>query len=312
MERASAKWGRGHRLWIKRDDLTGSILSGNKVRKLEYIVAHAQDEGCDTLITCGGLQSNHCRATAFVGAQLGMKVHLILRGEAPAQKDGNYLLDHLAGAAVSCYPARQYFREQASLFTQWQNHYAELGHKALVIPTGGSDSIGVWGYISACQELQLDFRSAGISKAHIVTASGSGGTQAGLSAGAELLNLPATVWGVNVCDDEQYFIDKVNEDIADWRSRYAGVPACTVTPKVLDGYVGPGYGEADPEIFDLIAVLAKLEGIVLDPVYTAKAFQGMVSELALGRFEGVQDIVFMHTGGTFGMFPQRDGFRWPQ
>jgi D-cysteine desulfhydrase len=312
MERASAKWGLGHRLWIKRDDLTGSILSGNKVRKLEFIAAHAQDQGCDTLITCGGLQSNHCRATAFVGAQLGMKVHLILRGEAPNDKDGNYLLDHLAGAQVSCYPAKQYFREQESLFAHWQDHYAQMGHKALLIPTGGSDGVGVWGYISACEELRDDFAAAGIRQAHIVTASGSGGTQAGLSAGVQLLALPATVWGVNVCDDEQYFIDKVNDDIADWQERYENVRACNVSPNVIDGYVGPGYGEAGPEIFDLIAELARLEGIVLDPVYTAKAFHGMVSELAAGRFDGVQDIVFMHTGGTFGIFPQRDGFRWPQ
>jgi len=311
LKRASAKWGRGHRLWIKRDDLTGSLLGGNKVRKLEFIVAHAQDQGCDTLITCGGLQSNHCRATAFVGAQLGMKVHLILRGEAPHDKDGNYLLDHLAGAQVSCYPARQYFREQDALFAHWQDHYAQNGHKALAIPTGGSDGIGVWGYISACEELQSDFLAAGIARAHIITASGSGGTQAGLTVGVEILGLPATVWGVNVCDDEQYFIDKVNDDIADWRARYADAPACAVSPNVIDGYVGPGYGEADPEIFDLISALARLEGIVLDPVYTAKAFHGMVNELAQGRFEGVQDIVFMHTGGVFGVFPQRDGFRWP-
>ena len=308
MARATQEWGGGHRLWVKRDDLTGSLLSGNKVRKLEFIAAHALDNGYDTLVTCGGLQSNHCRATALVGAQLGLKVHLILRGEVPAEKDGNYLLDHLAGAQVDCYPPRIYVEELDSLFQQIQDGYAKNGHKALAIPTGGSDGIGAWGYIAACEELLEDFATAGISQAHIITASGSGGTQAGLTLGAALHNLPATVWGVNVCDDEQYFVDKVTADAEDWRSRYPGVPRCGIQARVIDGYVGPGYGVAEEEIFELIAQLARLEGIVLDPVYTGKAFHGMVSEIGQGRFTGVEDIVFMHTGGTFGIFPQRGGF----
>ena len=116
LERASEKWGNGHRIWVKRDDLTGCILSGNKVRKLEFITAHAIDNDYDTLITCGGLQSNHCRATAFAGAQLGLKVHLLLRGKQPKDLDGNLLLDHLAGATVSGYPKRQYAEEIDDLF----------------------------------------------------------------------------------------------------------------------------------------------------------------------------------------------------
>ena len=310
LERASSKWGRGHRLWVKRDDLTGSTLSGNKVRKLEFIAAHAIDNGCDTLITCGGLQSNHCRATAFVGAQLGLAVHLLLRGEEPPERDGNLLLDHLAGATVTCYPARQYVSEIDDLFRQWQAHYADQGRKALTIPTGGSDGIGVWGYIAACEELAEDFRVAAIEQAHIVTATGSGGTQAGLTLGAALHQLPATVWGVNVCDDEQHFLDKVASDVADWKTRYPHVPRVDVQPRVLDGYVGEGYGIADDAVFALIAELSRLEGLVLDPVYTGKAFAGMLAEIAEGRFEGSRDIVFVHTGGIFGLFPQRDGFNW--
>lgn len=308
LARASDKWGRGHRLWVKRDDLTGSTLTGNKVRKLEYIAAYAIDNGYDTLITCGGLQSNHCRATAFAGAQLGLRVHLLLRGDEPGEHDGNLLLDHLAGAEVSCYPARQYFREIDQLFSQWQDFYAARGHKALVIPTGGSDGIGLWGYISACEELQEDFREAGIEQAHIVTATGSGGTQAGLTLGAALHQLPATVWGVNVCDDEQYFLNKVESDVRDWRRRYPDVPAVNVQPRVLDGYVGEGYGIADQAVYQLIAQLSRMEGLVLDPVYTAKAFSGMLQEIDNGRFEGCRDIVFMHTGGLFGLFPHRNEF----
>jgi D-cysteine desulfhydrase len=309
LERASRRWGAGHRLWVKRDDLTGCTLSGNKVRKLEFIAAHAIDNDYDTLITCGGLQSNHCRATAFAGAQLGLHVHLLLRGEQPEDPEGNLLLDHLAGATVNCYPPRQYFREIGELFLHWESHYRALGRKALAVPTGGSDGIGVWGYIAACEELQVDFRTAGIETAQVVTATGSGGTQAGLTLGAELHGLPATVWGINVCDDEQYFLDKVAADAADWRARHPGVPAIEPKTRVIDGYVGEGYGIADDEVFGVIAELARLEGLVLDPVYTGKAFHGLVAEIQRGRFEGCRDIVFVHTGGIFGLFPQRSGFR---
>jgi len=308
LQRASDRWGCGHRLWVKRDDLTGCVLSGNKVRKLEFITAHAIDQGYDTLITCGGLQSNHCRATAFAGARLGLAVHLLLRGDTPPERDGNLLLDHLAGATVSCYPKRQYVTEIDQLFQHWQQHYAARGSRALAIPTGGSDGIGAWGYIAACEELAADFREAEIERAHIVTASGSGGTQAGLTLGAALHHLPATVWGINVCDDEQYFLDKVAADAADWRRRYPQVPAVAIEPRVIDGHVGQGYAIASDEVFRRIAELAALEGLVLDPVYTGKAFNGMLAEIAAGRFIGCRDIVFMHTGGIFGLFPQRGGF----
>ena len=179
LERASAQWGRGHRLWIKRDDLTGCTLSGNKVRKLEFITAYAQDNGYDTLITCGGLQSNHCRATAFAGAQLGMPVHLVLRGKPSGEPQGNLLLDHLAGATVSAYATVEYVQGLESILEHWQHHYAEQGRKALVIPTGGSDGIGVWGYLAATKELASDFENAGIERAQIVCASGSGGHTGG-------------------------------------------------------------------------------------------------------------------------------------
>ena len=310
LERASERWGRGHRLWVKRDDLTGCTLSGNKVRKLEYITAHAQDNGYDTLITCGGIQSNHCRATAFAGAQLDMPVHLLLRGRQSAAPDGNLLLDRLAGATVNCYPVGQYVAEIDDIFLQWQAHYAAQGRKAMAIPTGGSDGIGLWGYLSACEELSADFSANGIEQAHLVCATGSGGTQAGLTVGTAVHSLPAKVWGVNVCDDERYFLDKVAADIIDWRQRFGGVPAADVKVRVLDGYVGEGYGRAGPEIFSLIAELSAMEGLVLDPVYTAKAFYGLLQEIEAGRFEGCRDIVFVHTGGIFGVFPQSAGFTW--
>jgi D-cysteine desulfhydrase len=309
LERASQKWGCGHRLWVKRDDLTGCALSGNKVRKLEFITAHAIDHGYDTLLTCGGVQSNHCRATALAGAQLGLGVHLLLRGDAPGELDGNFLLDHLAGATINCYDSAHFVREIDALFRQWQDHYAAVGSKAMVVPTGGSDGIGAWGYIAACEELLSDFSAAGIEQAHIITATGSGGTQTGLTLGVALHQLPATVWGVNVCDNAQYFLDKVASDTADWQRLYPDAPAVTVEPRVLDGYVGQGYAIASQEVYDVISDLSRLEGLVLDPVYTGKAFAGMLAEISSGRFEGCRDIVFVHTGGIFGVFPQKSGFR---
>jgi D-cysteine desulfhydrase len=299
-----------HRLWVKRDDLTDAAISGNKLRKLEFVTAAARERGCDTLITCGGVQSNHCRATALVGARLGFKVHLILRGEAPADLDGNLLLDHLAGAAVSHYSRSQYVAELPELFAHWQAHYEEQGGSALCIPTGASDGIGIWGYVSAVGEFLSDMSAAGINDADWVCATGSGGTQAGLTLGAALENAPVRVWGINVCDDEAWFLRKVSEDIADCARRYPQIrPLPGIDARVIDGYVGPGYGKAEAEIFETIARVARLEGLILDPVYTGKAFHGMLSEISKGRFGEEGDIIFVHTGGIFGLFPQRSQFQ---
>jgi D-cysteine desulfhydrase len=309
LPRITQQYGQGHRIWVKRDDLTGAALSGNKIRKLEFVVAAAREQGCDTLITCGGVQSNHCRATALVGAQLGFHVHLVLRGEAPPDIDGNLLLDHLAGATISHYPAGQFSRELEHILTGWQQHYADAGHKALIIPTGASNGIGIWGYIAGAEELKRDLQQADIANAQVVCATGSGGTQAGLTLGAALHDMPVTVWGINVCDDEAWFLNKISADIAHWRQCYQlELPDPAPVVRVIDGYVGPGYGRADEEIYQLIAEVARLEGLILDPVYTGKAFFGMLQEITRGRFPDGQDIVFLHTGGIYGVFPQRKNF----
>jgi D-cysteine desulfhydrase len=310
LPRLSAELG-GPRIWVKRDDLTGSVLSGNKVRKLEFSLAEALAEKCDTVITCGGMQSNHCRATALICAQLGLKCHLLLRGEKPEQADGNLLLDQLAGATITYYPARQYQLLLDNFLLEWQRHYREQGNKAFIIPTGASDEIGVWGYVEACAELKQDFDRHQISPKHIICASGSGGTQAGLTAGVARYGIGAQVWGVNVCDDEAWFLNKVNRDLKDWENRYqTGINLASLSVKVIDGYVGPGYAQADEEIYRCIASVAASEGLVLDPVYTAKAFYAMIDQLRQGRFGTSGDIVFIHTGGVFGVFPQRQGFQF--
>src|SRR5690625_1847423 len=169
----------GRRIWLKRDDLTGSVLSGNKIRKLEFILARALEQACDTLITCGGLQSNHCRATALIGAQLGLKVCLVLRGRPDGFPDGNYLLDQLAGADIRTYSAHTYQAALPKLLDAWADECREQGRKPWLIPTGASDSHGAWGYVQASRELQADYRHCHITPEYVVSACGSGGTLAG-------------------------------------------------------------------------------------------------------------------------------------
>ncbi|WP_066964555.1 D-cysteine desulfhydrase family protein [Microbulbifer sp. Q7] len=306
----------GPKIWIKRDDLTESAMSGNKLRKLEFIIAEARARGCNTLITCGGEQSNHCRATALAAAKAGLKAHLILRKETAgkpepdAVPDGNLLVDYLAGAKVSRYPLREYLKDLPQLFEYWSAHYQEQGDRALCIPTGGSDGLGIWGYILATEELLEDCAGAGFRPERIVCASGSGGTQGGLTLGCQLLGSMAEVTGYAVCDDAAYFVDKVAEDVRDWQRRYP--QSFTFDENrihVVDDYIGPGYAIATEAIYETIAIAAQLEGILLDPVYTGKAFYGMLQDIKRGQFADCENLVFVHTGGQFGVFPQRSGFR---
>lgn len=310
LDRLSSHVG-GPRIWVKRDDMTGGAVSGNKIRKLEFTLAKAMDEGCNTIITCGGVQSNHCRSTAILCAQLGLKCHLILRGTPEADSDGNLLLDRMVGAEISFYSNAEYQRRGDAIYQHWLDYYAKQGDKAYAIPVGASDGTGLWGYIAACAELQQDFQQAAIQPRHIIAATGSGGTQAGLIAGNALYELGATVWGINVCDDEAYFVNKVQQDLKQWQQWYAGLLAptfdsSTLAVNVIDGYVGAGYAVASEAVFDTMNLVARLEGLILDPVYTGKAMHGMLDQIRRGRFDDSSDIVFVHTGGIFGLFPQRD------
>jgi len=303
LPRASARWGEGKRIWIKRDDLTGSVLSGNKVRKLEFIAAHAQAEGLTTLVTCGGVQSNHCRATALIAAQLGLHCHVVLRADDDeVSTTGNFLLDQLAGASYEILPSAQWGRGVKEAFGRAELACLKAGRPALLIPTGGSDSLGIWGYIAAAEELRGDLITAGIDRAAVVLATGSAGTQTGLTAGAVLHELPVSVVGYAVCDDSDWFNARVS---ADWRAsvaRWPQLPDIALAPTTRDHSVGPGYGRADSAIYALIIELTRLEGIPLDPVYTGKAFHGLITDIRAGQYDDVDDIVFMHTGGVFGLF----------
>ncbi len=310
LHRLSAEVG-GPRLWVKRDDLTGAELSGNKVRKLEFSLAEALAQRCDTLITCGGLQSNHCRATALAGARCGLAVHLVLRGIPQGVPDGNLFLDHLAGARFSFCTPEEFAAQQQNGFATLIERYAAEGRRAFVIPSGASDEIGLWGYLAACEELKHDVARAGFKPDVIICATGSGGTQAGLIAGNALHQLGARIIGINVDDNAQYFRAKIRGDLERWRERYgARLDVSSLPIEIIEGYLGPGYGRAERPVFDTIVRVARTEGIVLDPVYTAKAFHGLVSEIEKGQFAGAGNIIFVHTGGLFGLLAERGAFRF--
>lgn len=315
LERLSATLPGATRIWVKHDELTGTELSGNKVRKLEFTIAQAIADGCDTLITCGGLQSNHCRATALAGARLGMSVHLLLRGDAPdgvGQNDGNLLLDHISGATLHFIPESDFGSHEAYA-TQLVADLADRGSKAHFIPIGASDEVGLWGYVAAGAELQADFAGNDIRPDVITCATGSGGTQSGLIAANALYGLQSNVLAFAVCDDAAWFEAKVRRDLSRWAKCYSELLPEAFDVRQLpvatcDSYIGPGYAKAGPEIFETIKLLARTEGLVLDPVYTGKAFHGLLQEIRRGQLQGARDVVFIHTGGIFGLFPQRSGF----
>lgn len=300
----------GPRLWIKRDDLTGTPLTGNKVRKLEFVVQRALEQGADTLITCGGLQSNHCRATAVVAAQLGLSCHLLLRGEPEVPNDGNAFLAELVGARISVISEAEYARELPRRLAQLQSDYQSLGHEAYIIPTGASDGVGLWGYYSAAAELLNDFSAHNIRPSLVCCATGSGGTHAGLALGLAHLQANIPVKGYAVCDSRTYFENKSARDICQWYELYFPQEVPVIPPlDINDSYIGAGYGQADASVYAAIKLLARTEGIILDPVYTGKAFAALLDQVERGEFQSASDIVFIHTGGIFGLYPYRDRFQ---
>jgi D-cysteine desulfhydrase len=295
-------------LWVKRDDLTGAELSGNKVRKLEFLVADARAAGADTLITCGGEQSNHCRATAFAAVRAGMRSVLLLRTRDPASPPdlgGNILLDRLAGAELVWISHAQY-AHRAELLAEHAERIHGAGGTPYVIPEGGSNAVGSMGYVRAVGELQPQLAELPDAPTTILYAAGSGGTGAGLILGVAMARMDVRVAGVNVCDDRDYFVDVIGRICADFASRYGAPGIAAGDIDIVDGYVGRGYAQSSPAELELLRDVARADGIVLDPVYTGKAFYGMTRELAADPRRFGERIVFVHTGGIFGLFPKAD------
>jgi len=303
----------GIEFYIKRDDCTGADLTGNKVRKLEFLLADALSEGCDTVLTCGAAQSNHARATAIAAAQLGLTSRLLLRTSDPANPppiEGNILLDLLVGAEIVWISFAEYGR-RAQLLDSEAESLRKSGKKPYIIPEGGSNSLGAWGYVRAVEELAQDLAKLPQGyhlSTSIVHATGSGGTTAGLILGAKLLGLNARVVGINVCNDRDYFQRVVGEICEDAITSYhLDLPFSREDDiHIIDGYVGEGYGKTTSQELSLLLELARTEGIILDPVYTGKAFYGMAQELRRNPEVFGDRVVFVHTGGIFGLLPMVD------
>lgn len=310
LERISAQL-QGPSIYMKRDDQTGTELSGNKIRKLEYCIREAIDQGCDTLITCGGIQSNHCRATAAAAAKLGLKAIVVLRGHEPDTYEGNLLLDHLLGAEVRWISSEDYRDHRMDIMHTIADEVSAKGQQAYVIPEGASSGIGAFGYFSALQEIVQQEQELGISFDAVIVAVGSGGTHGGLLLAQQLLPTSHRIIGINVCDDEDYFkkaITKVIEESAHYLDQSVTIP--TEAIEIIDGYVGKGYAQSQPQELQCIKDLASLEGVILDPVYTGKAFYGLLEEIRKGTFKDLQNILFIHTGGLYGLFPHSTSFEF--
>jgi D-cysteine desulfhydrase len=301
----------GLEIYVKRDDLTGMELSGNKIRKLEFIMADALAQGADTILTCGGAQSNHARATAIAAAKLGLGCRLILRTadpSAPPAPTGNILLNWMAGAHIVWVTPEEY-RQREAIFKREENLLRQQGRTPYSIPEGASNALGAWGYIRAMEELARDIAELTKDLARrttIVVATGSGGTAAGLILGSRLMGLNARIAAVNVCDDRDYFIEAIGT-ICETAIAMYGLNISFERERdidIVDGYVGRGYALSRPEEMALIIDIARREGLFLDPVYTGKAFYGMIQELKRDPRCFGERIIFIHTGGLFGLFPQ--------
>lgn len=291
----------GHEIYIKRDDQTGTEVSGNKIRKLEYAVKEALDMGCDYLITCGGIQSNHARATAAVAAKLGLGAYLVLRGSEDSELEGNFFLDKLLGAKIRFVTSEEYSESRMEIMEEIKENLKKEGHKAYIIPEGASNGIGSLGYCNAMEEILRQEEELGIKFDAIGVAVGSGGTYSGLYYANHVNNNDAVIYGINVCNDGDYFKGRVLELLKEI-STYTGkeIHVSREDIDIIDGYVGKGYALSRQEEIEFIHRLAKQEGLILDPVYTGKAMYGLVEEIKKGRFDKHKNILFIHTGGIFG------------
>src|SRR5262249_2913298 len=276
---------------------------------LEFLLGEAQDQGADIVITCGGEQSNHARATALAAARLGLGAHLVLRTDDPAQPPattGNILLDRLAGATIT-WISRADWRERTAIMAREAERLRAEGRRPYVVPEGGSNAMGAWGYVACAAELADDLAALPSRPTTIVYACGSGGTGAGLVLGAALHPLAAHSaggGGVNGCHARDYFVRAIGTICADFTARWpVGVTVRDSDIDIVDGHVGLGYAKSRPEELATIRDVCRRDGLVLDPVYTGKAFHGVVTELARDARRFGERIVFVHTGGIFGLFP---------
>ena len=290
----------GPTLLIKRDDQTGLALGGNKTRKLEFLVGHALAQGADTLVTLGAAQSNHCRQTAAAAAKAGLRCELILNGRKPDIANGNLLLNEILGAACHWIERSQRAAKLAELDAQLRAQ----GRQPYLIPVGGSNGVGATGYVVAMQELVAQLGGRRVD--HLVFGTSSGGTQAGIVLGARIAGFTGQLHGLSIDknDPEHFEYEAEVAQISNDCAAYIGSPVRVTRDdvKVVYGYKGEGYGVVGSLERDAIRLLARSEGIVLDPVYAGRAFGALVDLIRKDVFKKGETVLFWHTGGSPALF----------
>lgn len=295
----------GPQLYIKRDDCTGLGTGGNKTRKLEFLMADALQQKADVIITQGAVQSNHARQTAAAAARLGMPCELLFENRIadpsePYLHSGNVFLDRLYGASTRHYPKGTSMDEAMG---EVAAKLRKEGRRPYVIPGGGSNRIGALGYVGCAMELVSQANEQRITIDHLVHATGSAGTQAGLVVGLQAMHSGIALLGIGVnapkgVQEERVF--KLAAETAD----YIGAPGCVAREDIVANcdYVGDGYGIPTPSMKEALLLLARLEGILADPVYSGKGLAGLIDLVRIGHFKEAKTIVFLHTGGSAGLF----------
>ena len=289
----------GPQLFVKRDDQTGLATGGNKTRKLEFLVADALEHRADTLITAGAPQSNHARQTAAAAARMGMKCVLVLRGQPPAESQGNLLLDELLGAQIR-------WAEKSAVPATMEAVASELraqGRTPYVIPYGGSNPVGATGYVAAMEEMVEQARQMKVRFDRVVFASSSGGTQAGLVAGAKATGFAGQVLGISV-DVQREELQAMVAALATETASHLKLNLRFAPGEISVNadYIGAGYGVLGAPEREAIRLAAEVEGLLLDPVYTGRAFAGMVDLIRRGEIRRGETVLFWHTGGTPALF----------
>ncbi len=305
LERLSAHLN-GPEIWIKRDDMTGLAGGGNKTRKLEFLLAAAQAQGCDYVITVGGVQSNHCRQTAAAAARLGLGCGLVFGGmKHEGIRQGNYLLDQLCGAHI--YWAGEL--ERSAMAQEVARQVKAIGRKPFIIPLGGSNVVGATGYVAAMQELTQQLEQQRLNVDFIVVPSSSGGTQAGMVLGAHVYDFRGRILGIAIDSSAETLTTQVAA-LATATATHLGLGLLPITERleVNADYNEPGYGVVTQIEREAIQLVAQKEGILLDPVYTGRAMAGLIDLIHWGAFTRRQRILFWHTGGFPALFAYANEF----
>ena len=299
----------GPEIWVKRDDCTGLATGGNKTRKLEFSMADALKQGADTIVTVGAVQSNHVRQTAAAACKLGLRCEVLLEHRVkdpsdPYATSGNVLLDRIFGANLREYPGGTDFD---SAMQEVADEIRGGGGKPYLIPGGASNAIGALGYVNCAIELLEQADSAGLTIDHIVTATGSAGTQAGLIVGLKALQREIPLLGIGVNAPPQVQEEKVYKLACD-TAELIGKAGIVAREDVIANcdYIGEGYGVPTEGMNEAVMLLARLEGLLFDPVYSGKGLAGLIDLVRHGQLGDASNIVFLHTGGAAALFAYSD------